>query len=56
MKIFPCDRCGWMPPEDCTCRTPRGDAIGAVREAHRRHQEAVLRARMSDLTGKGWAA
>ena len=52
-----CGRCGWMIPDDCTCRrTNRSDAIGAVRDVNRRHVEAVLRARMSDLVGKGWAA
>ena len=53
--IFPCHWCGWMP-WNCTCPTNHSDAIGAVREVNRRHVEAVLRARMTDLDGKGWAA
>ena len=64
--IFPCPRCWLMPPNPdgsgawragcCPCHPTQTAAIGAVREANRRHVQAVLRARMSDLTSKGWAA
>lgn len=44
-----CQRCGWLIPTDCTCRT---DELGAARlrdVVERRHRESVARARAS-----GW--
>jgi hypothetical protein len=46
-----CQRCGWLIPTDCTCRT---DELGAARlrdVVERRHREAVARARSSGWRG-----
>ena len=48
-----CERCGWLIPNDCTCRRQRDElsVAGLRRVVAERHRQAVARAYAS-----GWAA